>query len=76
MHMGLAGEGFWVYRARCEDQRVVVEIDPLELKKQLEGAWRQRLDALARRLGFKERWLDLRGYGGPGEPRLEALAGD
>ena len=72
----LAGEGFWVYRARCEDQRVVVEIDPLELKKQLEGAWRQRLDALARRLGFKERWLDLRGYGGPGEPRLEALAGD
>ncbi len=71
----LSGEGFSVYRARCEANRLVVEIDRGELKDRQVGAWRQRLDAVARQLGFTERWLDLRGYGGSGEPRLEILAG-
>jgi uncharacterized protein len=72
----LAGEGFSIYRARCEEVRLVVEISPEELAENLTGVWRQRLDAFARQLGFSERWLDLKGYGGSGPPRLEALAGD
>mgnify|MGYP001159805177 FL=1 len=72
----LSGEGFSVYRARCEESRLVVEIAPEELADRLDGSWRQRLNSIARQLGFAERWLDLRGYGGSGSPRLEALAGD
>lgn len=72
----LAGEGFSIYRARCEESRLVVEISPVELTENLHGIWRQRVDSFARQLGFSERWLDLRGYGGSGAPRLEALAGD
>ncbi|NCG56115.1 MAG: ATP-dependent sacrificial sulfur transferase LarE [Proteobacteria bacterium] len=69
----LSGEGFSVYRARCEEDRLVVEIAATELNERKNEDWRTRLDAVARRLGFSERWLDLRGYGGAGEPILEAL---
>ena len=72
----LSGEGFSVYRARCEEQRLVVEIAVEELESKSDCAWRNRLDAIARQQGFKERLVDLRGYGGAGEPRLEPLVGN
>ena len=72
----LSVEGFSASRARREESRLVVEIAPQELAGRLGETWRQRLNSIARQLGFTERWLDLRGYGGSGSPRLEALAGD
>ncbi len=69
----LAGEGFSIYRARCGENRVVVEIDRLELAAVTDRRWRQRFDSVARSLGFTERYIDARGYGGDGPVRLEPL---
>jgi len=69
----LSGEGFSIYRARCSGSRVVVEIKAQELASHCCQGWRRRLDALASSLGFSERWLDTRGYGGVGVPILEPL---
>ena len=71
----LSGEGFSIYRARCDDHRVVVEIDRGQLEDCRDDRWRVRLDALAKALGFTERWLDLRGYGGAGPLHFERLVG-
>lgn len=71
----LSGEGFSIYRARCNEHRVVVEIDREQLENCRDDRWRNRLDALARTLGFTDRFLDLRGYGGDGPAHLERLVG-
>lgn len=70
----LSGEGFSVYRARCGGSRVVIEIDAQELAQHSGTGWRRRLDALCVSLGFSERMLDARGYGGAGSPVLEPLS--
>jgi len=51
----------------------VVEIDRLELAAVTDRRWRQRFDSVARSLGFTERYIDARGYGGDGPVRLEPL---
>ncbi|MEC9476399.1 MAG: ATP-dependent sacrificial sulfur transferase LarE [Planctomycetota bacterium] len=71
----LAGEGFSIYRARCGGTRVVIEVDPQEIARHPGASWRRRLDAVACSLGFTDRWLDARGYGGEGPPLLEPLSG-
>ncbi len=73
LELFLSRQGFLIYRARCSEARVVIEIDAQELSTQQGGDWRRRLDALARSLGFNQRWLDKRGYGGTGAPLLEPL---
>lgn len=71
----LSGEGFSIYRARCAGTRVVIEVDPEELANKRGDDWRRRLDAISLTLGFTDRWLDARGYGGEGVPLLEPLFG-
>lgn len=71
----LSGEGFNIYRARCGGRRVVIEIDREELAQHGGVEWRRRIDAVASSLGFSDRWLDVRGYGGEGSPLLEPLFG-
>lgn len=70
----LSGEGFSVYRARCGGSRVVIEVDAQELAQHSGTGWRRRLDVLCVSLGFSERMLDARGYGGAGSPVLESLS--
>jgi len=62
----LAGEGFSIFRARCDRQEVVIELGTEELERRRENGWRRRLRAFAGRLGYDQVRLDLRPYGGKG----------
>lgn len=59
----LAGEGFLVFRARLDRERVLIELGKEELVRRGESGWRRRLLAVATRLGYQRVELDLRAYG-------------
>ena len=69
MESVLREEAFRVYRARIQEDRVVIQLGEEELSRGGESSWRSRVLTIAREHGYSQVLFDRAGYRAPGRER-------